>query len=808
MTKPRFSYGVSTVVGLALLLTAGAAIATAELDDRQFSRQTVKAATECYKTAGVEAALQQIEEGYVRFTQKYRTRAYISKKYGQNVCLIGPDKYYAAVWQEAQFYSGHADEEWARNLFIYLLKRTRRKQPATADRIPTTDCILIGNIMHDCFDLGKVAEMKGWALELETSLQKHEGMDLNGESYEDLGPIFPFVPDARKRAFPLKRKDFPESVYPQPHDLFIHYALVYAVGYVADACISNADWVRAAELYLWLLQYASEILKTPKQLEFPSEMGRIAMERTMQMADICVLHDHPEEGVRFYDDYIEKAESYFNTHPVDLVNAKLQRELLHIPQGRMSEAAVEIADRADHIVSTQKSVCYSRWGRFKIRLARARVYYEAGRKDEAWAMVDELLALGAEDVNPRHRERMLCRAIELALLDGGTRPELEAWLLEALRHERELGDKFAELPLYAQYAEFLCLKGRFSEAEVIQLEAVRLAHSLALPDRLARDRRMLAEIRRKRDAALAKAAATEATPTIGRADGQTATQPGRASSEGGAMEDAVADDSGARFIGIDLQPRASVTVPLVGKSGCGRFFLNNPSPEARRGTLRIGGPVTNLMWRTEAILSAEAAPELGEAELERTLTIPSGECRIVDLLGVPLADDESIAVRCDWLPEGAAEPSMSASWVCQAGLKQGRTAVIDAQAVEQNPFYLVPVYHTLQRDASAESEVVDLAVSASAPVRVEVYDARTSGLVYIDANGDGDFEDGGDLIASDTNDNNWPDLTIPQGEELSSFVMYIVPSELAGSAEALELEIRLLNGDEWILDAIDVIEIK
>ena len=97
-----------------------------------------------------------------------------------------------------------------------------------------------------------------------------------------------------------------------------------------------------------------------------------------------------------------------------------------------------------------------------------------------------------------------------------------------------------------------------------------------------------------------------------------------------------------------------------------------------------------------------------------------------------------------------------------------------------------------------------MTVSASSPMRIEAYNGATGQLIYVDANGDGDFKDAGDLISSDANHNNWPDILFNAGDRMAALTLY-VKSEADRDGEQ-KLTIKLLEQGLWRIDAVDVIK--
>ncbi len=130
--------------------------------------------------------------------------------------------------------------------------------------------------------------------------------------------------------------------------------------------------------------------------------------------------------------------------------------------------------------------------------------------------------------------------------------------------------------------------------------------------------------------------------------------------------------------------------------------------------------------------------------------------------------------------------------------------MIDAHELQSNPYYLLPIHHMAQRLDTALEQSVDFTVAASQPTRIESYDAVTGKLLAIDANGDGDFLDSGDMIAADSNRNSWPELIFGKNRKLASLMMYVQPLGEAGGD--VELAIKILSNGEWRTDALDVIK--
>ena len=109
--------------------------------------------------------------------------------------------------------------------------------------------------------------------------------------------------------------------------------------------------------------------------------------------------------------------------------------------------------------------------KFAARVKVARIYHATGNRKRAWNSLP-IDAKADSDVNPHYQMVLLYPKIDFALEEGGTHPELEAWLTRLLNFERSMGNKFNELQLYEKYAEFLRLNGRSGRSVEIMTEAV------------------------------------------------------------------------------------------------------------------------------------------------------------------------------------------------------------------------------------------------------------------------------------------------------------------------------------------------
>jgi hypothetical protein len=341
------------------------------------------------------------------------------------------------------------------------------------------------------------------------------------------------------------------------------------------------------------------------------------------------------------------------------------------------------------------------------------------------------------------------------------------------------------------------MKGLYADAFQIQQEAVRLAKAMSLPKRLQDNLAVLEGMRNRiakkavdsmakmdRPAPEEKPSRTESVPTKG------AQQP-------------VAGIGVQSILCVDVQPRRSLSAALAGQAAYGRFYIHNPAGVSQQGEIRLNGSIGQLKQQDGQWLTVSASPVFENVQRVYPLSLDPGASCIVDVFAQPRENGTGATVQCEWLPLNSQQAGVSGSWEYRAAEIGKRTTVIDAHAFQDNPFYLIPIHHMIQRLDAEQQQTVDFSVRSSTPLRIETYDAVSGKLISIDANGDGDFLDQGDQIIGDANRNSWPDLVFEPGQRLASLVMYIQP---AGSAPGdKELIVSICEQGKWQTDAIDVI---
>ena len=170
----------------------------------------------------------------------------------------------------------------------------------------------------------------------------------------------------------------------------------------------------------------------------------------------------------------------------------------------------------------------------------------------------------------------------------------------------------------------------------------------------------------------------------------------------------------------------------------------------------------------------------------------------------PAFAETTNAITLGWRGDASAE----ARWTFGVAADAREVAVVNASLARENPFYSVGFYHELYFRGRTQT-LQDLRVTASQSCRVEIVDALTMNFLAVDANGDGDFEDAGDVLYADANADGYPDFKLTTERDLAAFELRVYPLVRNNSAPQ-ELEVTLWRREAggWTTDAVDVLQMR
>jgi tetratricopeptide (TPR) repeat protein len=431
------------------------------------------------------------------------------------------------------------------------------------------------------------------------------------------------------------------------------------------------------------------------------------------------------------------------------------------------------------------------------------------------------------------------RADALLAANDFAKPGHEQDFIDLLAEYRRIGSKSSEPALYKHYGDYLLKLGRPAEALPIYREALRQVVAFGWRVQEPRYRlAIIAALVRLGDLAAAEAewaaldlrvAAIADLPPERALEVRTArvkwlAQRGRIAEARAALADAqsFADThqlnawQRRNLDGIELrapelvaqakappaefstlQPIRVETEVAPGDPRRARFALRNPASTARTGKLTVEGPGVRLSVSEQPRhVSGTGVIGGGSTVAVLTVVLAAGE----ELPVILEMSESGNGARAEsdlhlfWHEEAFA--AQTAEWHLRAGDDPFVTAVLNANRLQRNPFHAVSFTHqVVHREPKAVLE--NIRFTASAPLRLECYDAATGRLLAIDADGNGQFTDPGDVLPEDADANRALDLPFAASERLREIEVFVFPTANAGPRGQVHVDVELLTAAGW-----------
>jgi hypothetical protein len=131
------------------------------------------------------------------------------------------------------------------------------------------------------------------------------------------------------------------------------------------------------------------------------------------------------------------------------------------------------------------------------------------------------------------------------------------------------------------------------------------------------------------------------------------------------------------------------------------------------------------------------------------------------------------------------------------------SVVLDASSLEAGPFRSVPLFHELAVPAG-ETGGIPFRLRSPVPLRFEYYESRSQQLLAIDANGNGDFTEAGDLHVRGPSAVAAAILPVPPGDKNLTVEVHIFAPDgnpLTPEAATLVLKAEVYRGGKWVMEA-------
>ncbi|MEI7880713.1 MAG: hypothetical protein WCI95_07545 [bacterium] len=235
-----------------------------------------------------------------------------------------------------------------------------------------------------------------------------------------------------------------------------------------------------------------------------------------------------------------------------------------------------------------------------------------------------------------------------------------------------------------------------------------------------------------------------------------------------------------------------------------RFFLFNTNADTLTGDLVLNGvataewSITGLWWTVDVDRGAITDRAV------QAISIPSGEARVVYLQTMAAHSNGQEKVTLQW----NGSTNASAEWFLASSGDSRQTAIVNVSQEKTNPFFHSTFYHELYYRGT-NATVENIRVVSSVPCRVEFLSIRTGRIVAVDANGDGDFEDAGDVLNQDMDADTYPDFYFDRTHNVEPLELLVFPAaQDLGAADKIELNLYIKGEGSWQHQGTDILLLR
>jgi TPR repeat protein len=767
------------------------------------ARKLVLEAVEGYREAGIEAGLRKLDD---------KLQVWIRAQ------PLHPFR--RQVWWEAQVLSGRDDPEWSYRLFKWLYEKTEsdylRRNP---DRF-YLDSTMLHNLSKEQVATGRIAGLTETSERIRKGFRINERIELDLQPRNALRHWEPQLPRTQELQTTVRRQ--PGSQHKEENigsPLF--YGDLHGLIVLPRASLYQGNWRETLGYSQWAHDWIDAVIKDgiDATVSRPNEVWQL-------QADVAQLEAEVFEWLGFYDKALERfagvieadRSGYRFRH---LHEARTGHALLSIATHQAPEEDAESLQalrelRANNNFDTKRAP-------LEVDLAIAGFLRLQGDHSAANQQLNAVVSHATSERLFLVRVNALRQRIIWSLEDGIT-TGVEEDLILLLNLCRSKGLKVNEPELYHLYARLKASEDNLPAAINLQQKAIGFYQSIDLYTWLPlRYLELASWYFQIGNYALAQYYMDLARTLIDQSGAEypawivaQARQmleelmiafgglPSPERGSGVAAMPAQSTEAATTHASsqIDLQPIHAVSIPLQSKPAYGLFTLTNL------------GAATQTIWLTaEGRIKRFEATELGdfqidvdaEAEFEKTVMEVElmGNMKYLIYVQAPAGQqplDMKIAVEQDGIPVKEALFEFPESDAVN------ESAVINAAYIEGNPYYMVSVFHLLQRMETQTRHSMDLRIRASVPARIEGYSGDGE-LLFVDADGDGAFDSPGDILRSDSNGNGFPDVEFASGSDTTSIELMVIPASRPES-NTIDLIIETRDGSGWRVDAVDTIRFK
>jgi hypothetical protein len=474
----------------------------------------------------------------------------------------------------------------------------------------------------------------------------------------------------------------------------------------------------------------------------------------------------------------------------DKIQLEIRKERLLVEYGKENEALlakmekfIALEGTAPHLV--KGSMDYARFVKVSCLITMKR-YNDA----------EEILrALCSQYQRQRpgwlHAELMLVEIMQCR----GQYVQAKKNLHELLVALRVSARKIDELTLYRAYVSLAFRTENWDEALLAHREVMRMVEAFRMTPMLPHEQSVLSRIM----AELGNTEESDRLATLARSDAKGRDERFVKKIEGelGQRPKKAVVPPASRVV---IQPKRVVSVPLEGRPARAVVSLVNRGGREAKGVLRVKGLPAKISWdqgKGQGVVEVENAAATKAESVSAAIHIQAGTTAIFSCFGkIPGGSEHTVLLEWDGDGDGA-DPC---EWNIGEPDKESDGALIDAAEYEDDPYFLIPVYHHLQ---SKSKGLVNLRVVASQPCRVEMYD-QEGVLQLVDAQGNGSLADGGDWLGADQDRNLAAEITPNPETGETCFLLLLDPKDWNGK-QPIQIRVEWLMNGKWYPAAEDQI---
>jgi len=411
---------------------------------------------------------------------------------------------------------------------------------------------------------------------------------------------------------------------------------------------------------------------------------------------------------------------------------------------------------------------------------KGEILWNIGREEEARTLFEERIEKLAKSTNAEAWSRLLLQYCRLRIQTHDNTPSVEKDLVALLNYCRERGIKPYEFDLYLLYAGWLENRGEYDRSLEMLAQARRIALFIGHASLID-----LVDLRLAKVAALWNQQEAPATATaVSTSSNPTAPSD---SPQAGRTELAVNAT-------VDLQPISATVSAKETEFARARFTLTSLASAMSTGQLHFNAPEDTVI--ESDVQSGEVWVKLGAGSAS-AFRLP---------LALEALEQWQIFVEPNAQARLQAPLQFELQWQSAAGTQtstatftrdyENRTVHSVHQSLgARNAFYSTPFYHEIYFREEIPTEA-DVRIVASRECRLEYFNPLTFDLLAIDANGDGDFDDAGDVVYQDANSSGYPDMAI-DGSAMIGYAEFQAYTEPSDTSIHFALELSTDNGITW-----------